>query len=190
MEQGNAKLVIPFETSRTAGAGAVAAYLMRRIAARAGAYAPGIQEHLFFQIGRRPIGASLDSLAGWMQAQGGTLTGLGYYILQRRMPAPTADVSAWVEAGEGFRAAVLSVDGRRLHKGGAGDQGAAVGLTVYDDTCGIAEDKRPEDVAPAGLVMFDPWPTFTPFVTPPPSLERAHLANKFAALLLYWSGHA
>lgn len=189
MEQGNAKLVIPVESSRSACSGAVAAYLMRRLAARAGAYAPGIQEHLFFQIGQRPIGANLDSVESWLRTHGGVLTDLGYYIVQRRLAAPTDALGTWVQEGRGYRAAVLSVDGRALYNGDTRSEGDAVGLTLHDATSGIADGALPAGVASESLVMVDPWPGVSRVGRPPQSLDRAHRAHKYAALLLYWSGY-
>lgn len=189
VEQGNAKLVIPVESSRSACSGAVTAYLMRRLAARAGAYAPGIQEHLFFQIGQRPIGANLDSLESWLRSHGGVLTDLGYYIMQRRIAAPTDALGEWVQDGKGYRAAVLSVDGRALYNGDTRSEGDAVGLTLHDATSGIADGALPGDVPSESLVMIDPWPGVSRVARPPRSLDLAHRAHKYAALLLYWSGY-
>ena len=117
MEQGNAKLVIPIESTRSSCAGTVAAFIMRRLASRAGAYAPGIQEHLFYQVSQRPLGISLESVEGWLRSKSGTLTDLGYYIYARRIAAPTPDLAEWIQDGKGYRAAILSVDGRRLYSG-------------------------------------------------------------------------
>jgi hypothetical protein len=189
VEQGNAKLVIPIESARSSCAGAVAAFLMRRLAARAGAYAPGIQEHLFFQVSQRPLGVSLDSVEGWMRSRGGTLTELGYYLLARRTAAPTADLADWIKEGKGYRAAVLSVDGRRLYNGVTKSEGDAVGLALYDATSGISDEDRPLDVTDTSLVMIDPFPGVPRFLMPPRTLDLAHGAHKYATLLLYWTGY-
>jgi hypothetical protein len=162
---------------------------MRRLAARAGAYAPGIQEHLFYQVSRQPLGVSLDSVEGWMRATGGTLSQLGYYVMARRTAAITADLSDWIHEGKGYRAAVLGVDGRRLYNGGTKSEGDAVGLTLYDATSGIAAEDQPEDVSDAALVMIDPFPGVPRFLAPPRTLDLAHGSQKYATLLLYWTGY-
>jgi hypothetical protein len=162
---------------------------MRRLAARAGAYAPGIQEHLFYQVSQRPLGASLESVEACLRARGSTFSDLGYYFLARRTAAPTEDLFDWVQEGKGYRAAILSVDGRRLYNGVTRSEGDAVGLTLYDATSGIAEDQRPLDVIDASLVMIDPWPGVPTFLMPPRSLDTAHGAQKYATLLLYWTGY-
>ena len=187
MQTEQAKLVIPVETSRSACAGAVTAYLMRRVAARAGSYAPGIQEHLFFQLARRPVGTNLESVVSWMRDQGGTLTGLGYYVLTRRLSAPTETLVSWIQGGNGYRAAVLAVDGRTLYRGDRRSEGDAVGLTLNDHTSGIADHAG---AALSGVVMIDPWPGVDTFVSPPATLDMAHRQQKYSALLLYWTGYA
>jgi hypothetical protein len=163
--------------------------LLRRLAARAGAYAPGIQEHLFYQVSQRPLGGSLESVEGWLRAKGGTLSDLGYYLLARRTAAPTADLSDWIHEGQGYRAAILGVDGRRLYNGVTKSEGDAVGLALYDATSGIADDDRPKDVADAALVMIDPFPGVPTFLAPPRSLDIAHGSQKYATLLLFWTGY-
>lgn len=160
---------------------------MRRVAARAGSYAPGIQEHLFFQLSQRPVGTNLESVVSWMRDQGGTLTGLGYYVLTRRLSAPTDQLMSWVQGGNGYRAAVLAVDGRILYRGDRRSEGDAVGLTVNDATSGIGNHAAD---ALNGVVMIDPWPGVDTFVNPPATLDMAHRQHKYGALLLYWTGHA
>ena len=44
------RFLVPVFHTSNACPGAVTAYLLRRIAYRAGAYAPGIQEHLFHEL--------------------------------------------------------------------------------------------------------------------------------------------
>lgn len=162
---------------------------MRRLAARAGAYAPGIQEHLFYQVSQRPLGVSLESVEGWMRSQGGTLSELGYYVLARREAAPTEELFEWIQDGKGYRAAILGVDGRRLYNGITKSEGDAVGLTLYDATSGIADEQRPEGVGDDALVMIDPFPGVPRFLAPPRSLDLAHGSKKYATLLLFWTGY-
>ncbi len=163
--------------------------MMRRLASRAGAYAPGIQEHLFWQVSQRPLGMSLESVEGWLRAESRTLSDLGYYIFARRIAAPTPDLSEWLQEGKGYRGAILAVDGRRLYKGASKSEGDAVGLIVYDPTSGIADDNLPAETKDAGVVMIDPWPGVPTFLAPPRTLDIAHGSQKYATLLLYWVGY-
>ncbi|MCG8420140.1 MAG: hypothetical protein MJE77_19595 [Proteobacteria bacterium] len=184
MEEAKGKLVIRLESSRSSSAGAAAAYLMRRLAARAGSYAPGIQEHLFYEIGQRFNGVGLEQVERWIQAHSDTLSTLGYYILARRVSVPTDAVKEWTARGNGYRAAILMTDGTTLHNDSSLSTSHAVGLTVNDSTSGVA-DAAPKN----GLLMVDPWPGLAKFSNPPATLDRAHRAHKYRALLLYWAGY-
>lgn len=185
MEEDKAKLVIRLESSADSAAGAVTAYLLRRLAARAGAYAPGIQENLFYEIAQNANGSTLDKAERWVHAHSGDLAMLGYNILPRRTAAPTADVIQWVEEGAGFRAAVLAVEGTRLYSNNSLSMAHAVALMWSDHTAGI-----PDPALGSGLVMVDAWPAIPKFRRPPGMLDKAHRAYKYATLLLYWAGYS
>jgi len=178
------KLVIRLESSELSPAGAAAAYLLRRIAARAGSYAPGIQEHLFYEMGQRSNGVSLDQVQTWVKAHSSDLSNLGYYILVRPLAAPTVGIKRWVAEGAGYRAAILATDGARLHQDKKLTGTHAVGLTVHDATSGIDDESLGN-----GLLMVDAWPGKTKFSSPPATLDVAHRAQKYRTLLMYWSGH-
>ena len=61
-------LVEVFHTP-SACAGAATAYLLRRIAYRAGAYAPGIQEHMFHELNTATEGGSIEKVHRWFNAR-------------------------------------------------------------------------------------------------------------------------
>ena len=181
-EQG--KLLIKLNSSRSSPAGAATAYLLRRLAARAGSYAPGIQEHLFYELGQRSNGNSLEAVEKWVRGHSASLAALGYYILVRPISAPTERITAWVEEGNGYRAAILSTDASKLHKNGSMVGFHAVGITVNDPTSGVQDSQLTN-----GLMMVDAWPGMTPFSSPPVTLDVAHRTNKYRALLFYWAGY-
>jgi hypothetical protein len=184
VDEDNATLVIRLESSSDSAAGAVAAYLLRRLAARAGAYAPGIQENLFYEIAQNANGSNLDKVERWIASNSGKLSVLGYQFLCRRVAAATEDVIGWIEEGKGYRAAILAVDGTRLYGNESTSSSHAVALLINDATAGIA-DKKVE----SGLLMADAWPGIARFTRPPRTLDRAHLAYKYGTLLLSWTGH-
>lgn len=185
MDQDKAKLVIRLESSADSAAGAVAAYLLRRLAARAGAYAPGIQENLFYEIAQNANGSTLDKVERWFESNSGKLSVLGYQFRCRRVAAPTEDVISWVEDGQGYRAAILAVDGTRLYSNKATSTSHAVALMINDATAGIADQN-----VDSGLLMVDAWPGIAKFTRPPKTLDRAHITYKYSTLLLNWTGHA
>lgn len=171
---------IVVESTRTACAGAAAAYLLRSMAARAGCYAPGIQEHIFRSLEIDRNGGSIEAVQGWFGSQGDELARQGYRIMTRRVAFRTPGICDWVAAGAGFRGAVLPVDGKRLRPevdfGGA----HAVALTM----------DRLEGASRDDLVMVDPWPGVTTHAAPPENLEGAHRLRNFASLVFYWSGYS
>ena len=66
------RFLVPVFHTPTACPGAVTAYLLRRIAYRAGAYAPGIQEHIFHELHTSSEGATIE------RVQRDTLRRYGY----------------------------------------------------------------------------------------------------------------
>lgn len=184
MAEEKGKLVIRLESSELSPAGAAAAFLLRRIAARAGSYAPGIQEHLFYEMGQRSNGVSLAQVESWIRKHSAALSNLGYYVLVRQLAAPTTGIKRWVTEGEGYRAAILATDGAKLHQDTSLTTTHAVGLTVNDATSGIADDNLGN-----GLLMIDAWPGKARFTSPPATLDVAHRSQQYRSLLMYWSGH-
>ena len=51
----DSRVAIPVFHTQSQCAGSAAAYLLRRIAYRAGAYAPGIQEYVFFELSNHAV---------------------------------------------------------------------------------------------------------------------------------------
>ncbi len=184
--EDQAKLVIRLDSSRRSAAGAATAYLLRRLAARAGAYAPGIHEFLFNEIAHS-YGTSLDRVEKWLHIQSEKFAALGYQIRSRRTAAPAGDVLAWVNEGNGFRASILIVDGTQLYSKSDPSVTHAVALIYNDPTSGIGDQNLER-----GLVMIDPWPGLDKFSAVPDGklLDAAHRVNKYDALLLFWTGHS
>lgn len=181
----DSRVSIPVVHTPSVCAGAAAAYLLRRIAYRAGAYAPGIQEYVFFDLANHAIaGGSIDAVQRWFGAKVGDLQELGYRLHARRVAEPTPTILDWVKEGRGFRGAVLPTTFRKLHPTELDDQ-------VQIHAVALAVDRvTPE--ADEQLVMVDPWPGAgnragdrTPIH---PALESAHRDYKFNAIIFYWAG--
>jgi hypothetical protein len=181
-------LVEVFHTP-SACAGAATAYLLRRIAYRAGAYAPGIQEHMFHELNTSNEGGSIEKVHRWFNTRMTSLHELGYRLLCRRVATPTSAILDWVRAGRGYRGAMLPTAYRKLHpvtettmRDSPGEMGHAVGITIDR-----LNPKSDED-----LVMIDPWPGVTipgaDRVKVSPALEAAHREKNFHALVYFWVG--
>lgn len=182
-------LVEVFHTP-SACAGAATAYLLRRIAYRAGAYAPGIQEHIFHELNTSREGGSIEKVQHWFNGRVTALHDLGYRLQCRRVATPTPAILDWVRAGRGYRGAMLPTSFQKLHPqpdaAGSGVPGNsvhhAVGITIDR-----LDTKSEED-----LVMIDPWPGVTGDGKDrgklSPALESAHRDKNFHALVYYWVG--
>jgi len=182
-------LVQVFHTP-SACAGAATAYLLRRIAYRAGAYAPGIQEHIFHELNTSREGGSIEKVQHWFTARVSSLHELGYRLQCRRVATPTPAILDWVRAGRGYRGAMLPTNYRKLHP--------VTETTVLDTpdenighAVGITID-RLNPKADEDLVMIDPWPGVTipgsDRVKVSGALEGAHRDKNFHALVYYWTG--
>jgi hypothetical protein len=181
------RFLVPVFHTPSACPGAVTAYVLRRIAYRAGAYAPGIQEHVFFELNSSREGGSIEKVQRWFTVQQGMLHQLGYRLQCRRVATPTPAILDWVRAGRGYRGAMLPTSYAKLHKpGAAGDIAAdnvshAVGITI----------DRLDSKADEDLVMIDPWPGVKGDPERgkvPPAIEGAHRDRNFHALVYYWAG--
>jgi hypothetical protein len=182
-------LVEVFHTP-VACAGAATAYLLRRIAYRAGAYAPGIQEHIFHELNTPRAGGSIDRVQNWFTGRVSSLHELGYRLQCRRVATPTPAILDWVRSGRGHRGALLPTSYRKLHpiRGSAGSDALddamphAVGVTI----------DRLDAKAEEDLVMIDPWPGVKgddhDRGKVSAQLEAAHAEYKFHALVYYWAG--
>src|SRR5262245_33057367 len=59
------RVVLPVFHTATASAGAASSYVLRRIAYRAGALAPGIQEFTFHELTTQMDGGTLERVQSW-----------------------------------------------------------------------------------------------------------------------------
>ena len=177
-----------FHTSN-ACCGAATAYLLRRIAYRAGAYAPGLQEQLFHELNTSRDGGTIEKVQRWFGGRVDALHELGYRLQCRRVATPTPAILDWVKQGKGYRGAMLPTDFKKLHPqpGAGGDagedvEGHAVGVTI----------DRLDAKADEELVMIDPWPGVAGGATDrgklSPALERAHKDKGLHALIYFWVG--
>ena len=184
------RFLVPVFHTPTACPGAAAAYLLRRIAYRAGAYAPGIQEHIFHELHTQRDGGSVERVQHWFAGRVSTLHQLGYRLQARRVATPTPAILDWVRSGRGYRGALLPTNYKKLHPipgsaGGAGPEDSivhAVGITI----------DRLDTAAEQDLVMIDPWPGVKGGArdrgTPSPAIEAAHRDRNFTSLVFYWVG--
>lgn len=181
------RVQIPIVHTQTSCAGAAAAYLLRRIAYRAGAYAPGIQEYVFFELSNYAVmGQSIDSVQRWFGSRLVDLQELGYRLNARRVAEPTPTILDWVKEGRGFRGALLPTSYKKLHPHATPDEiemPHAVAITMDR-----MEPVKPDDE----LIMVDPWPGLKNGARErsniPPALESAHRDFKFHAIIFYWAG--
>lgn len=185
-------LVPVFHTSQ-ACPGAVAAYMIRRIAYRAGAYAPGIQEAMFHELNTVGSGSTLDKVQRWHASRSGMLQHLGYRVQARRSAISTPHLLEWIAAGKGHRGALLSTSFKRLHPE-PGMAGEDAPMDVPSHAVGVTVD-RLDEKSEEGLVMVDPWPGVIgapPDRTKVPEerLETAHRDRYFHAIAFYWVGWA
>lgn len=179
---------VPVFHTPTACAGAATAYLLRRIAYRAGAYAPGIQEIIFHELNTSRDGGTLEKVQRWFTSRVSDLHGLGYRLQCRRVATPTPAILEWVRTGRGYRGAMMPTNYKTLHAPGSS------GKDVVDDAVahavGITMD-RVDARSDEDLVMIDPWPGTKgdrDRAKLPSNLEVAHRERNFNALVYYWVG--
>jgi hypothetical protein len=183
-------ILVPIFHTVNACCGAATAYLLRRIAYRAGAYAPGIQEHIFHELNTSREGGTIEKVQRWFSSRSSSLGALGYRLQCRRVAIPTAPLLDWVRQGKGYRGAMVPTNFKRLHPApGAGGQ------DVLDDTVyhavGLTIDKL-DAKSDDELLMIDPWPGVDGAAKDrdrvPPTLELAHKERGFHALMFFWTG--
>lgn len=167
------RLVLPVFKTRTTCCGSAAGYLLRRIAYRAGSYAPGIHDDIFRELDTLPNGASIDHVVHWFERRGPVLDELGYRLRCACVVMSPTALLAWIREGRGYRGAVMSL------RPGADVPTHAVGVTS-------------ERVAPTSedeLVMVDPWrgAARDRMGAPPPSAFSHHEHDE-ATLALHWVG--
>ena len=182
------RFLVPVFHTSTSCAGAATAYLLRRIAYRAGAYAPGIQEIVFHELNTQRDGGSIDKVQRWFTGRVSSLHEIGYRLQCRRVSTPTTAIVEWVKAGRGYRGAMLPTAYKKIHPqpGAAGEMPDdfiqhAVGITI--DRLEQGKDEE--------LVMIDPWPGVLgdkDRAKVSPNLEAAHKDRGYHALVFYWNG--
>lgn len=186
------QLLVPVFHTANACCGAATAYLLRRIAYRAGAYAPGIQEHIFHELNTSREGGSIEKVQRWFSARVTIMMELGYRLQYRRVAIPTPALLDWVRQGKGYRGAMLPTNFRRIHPGpnAGGDESLDNNLP---HAVGISMEKLGGPTKDDELVMIDPWPGVdqsgaTDRGKLSPALELAHKERNFHALVYYWVG--
>jgi len=184
------RFLIPVFHTATACSGAATAYLLRRIAYRAGAYAPGIQEAMFHELNTSREGGSLEKVQRWFATRVSSLHQLGYRLQCRRVTTPTQSILEWVSAGKGYRGAMLPTNFRKLHP-----QPGAAGKDILDDAVAHAVGFTIDRLDTKGdeeLVMIDPWPGVIGGAQDKakthPAIDSAHRDCSFHALLYFWTG--
>ncbi len=186
------RFLVPVFHTSTACAGAATAYILRRIAYRAGAYAPGIQEQIFHELNTAREGGGIEKVQRWFNSRVSMLHQLGYRLQSRRVSTPTQTLLDWVRAGRGHRGAMLPTSFKRLHP-----TPGASGRDNLDDSVahavGITMDRLEPTAADEDLVMIDPWPgvkgeASDRGVVPGDLLEQAHRDRGYQALVYFWVG--
>ncbi len=184
------RFLVPVFHTPTACPGAATAYILRRIAYHAGAYAPGIQEQIFHELNTSREGGSIEKVQRWFAERVSLLHQLGYRLQCRRVATPTTAILDWVRAGRGYRGAMLPTNYKKLHP----IPGSA-GKDVVDDmlahAVGITID-RLDASADEDLVMIDPWPGIHGDARDrgkvAGAIDAAHRDRNFHALVYYWVG--
>jgi hypothetical protein len=186
------QLLVPVFHTASACCGAATAYLLRRIAYRAGAYAPGIQEHIFHELNTSREGATIEKVQRWFSNRSSILMELGYRLQCRRAAIPTPAVLDWVRQGRGYRGAMLPTSFKRMHP-----RPTAAGRDVAEDSAFHAVGVSMEKLSATGddeLVMIDPWPGVDGDAPDrgklSAALEAAHRDRNYHALVYYWVGWA
>jgi hypothetical protein len=184
------RYLVPVFHTWNACCGAATAYLLRRIAYRAGAYAPGLQEQLFHELNTSRDGGTIETVQRWFTGRVSSLHELGYRLQCRRVATPTPAILEWVKQGKGYRGAMLPTSFKKLHpQPGAAGQDASEDMTAH--AVGVTID-RLETKGDEDLVMIDPWPGVEGGAKDrgklSPALESAHRDKNFHALVYFWVG--
>ena len=171
---------VQIETTRVTCAGAATAFLLRRLGALAGRYAPGIQDQVLRELTIERDGGDLFRVASWFANRAAELARLGNRIGARMVAIRTPTALDWVVGGSGHRGAVLVTSGEILHPGSGIQGGHAIALTCEPNS----RSGSPAD----GLVGFDPWPGMGRLSPLPVKLEEAHRSCLYRAFFLYSYG--
>lgn len=177
-----------FHTS-TACAGAASAYVLRKIAYRAGAYAPGIQGSVFDELNSPGNGGTLARVQQWFHLRTSFMQQMGYRLKCRFVGAPTPEVIEWVKYGRGYRGAMLPTMFSKLHPDDASQRQPNYQRWVIH-AVGLAID-RIDETGDEAVMMVDPWPGLGDargVSAIPSTLESAHRERSSHALLFAWTG--
>ncbi|MEO8699011.1 MAG: hypothetical protein ABI867_03175 [Kofleriaceae bacterium] len=180
--------LVPVFHTPSACAGAATAYILRRLAYRAGAYAPGIHEQIFHELNTSREGGSIEKVQMWFARSVSTLHQLGYRLQCRRVSTPTPAILDWVRAGRGYRGAMLPTAYKKLHV--PGSAGTDLSDEMVQHAVGITIDRLDAN-AEEDLVMIDPWPGVKGALDRgkiSAAIESAHRDRNFHALVYYWVG--
>ncbi|HUS63011.1 MAG TPA: hypothetical protein VMZ28_00665 [Kofleriaceae bacterium] len=173
-----APATIEMEVTRTACAGAAAAYLVRKLGKQSGTYNAPLVDRLLQDLNSNRQGEDLSMVAHWFAGRTSELARIGHRIGARLVAFRTATILDWVAAGAGHRGAVLMTSGELLHPGSGIEAPHAIAVTC-DQT------RRPGRDA---LMAMDPWPGMGKMSTLPATLEKAHKRCLNRAFLLYSYG--
>lgn len=171
----------------TACAGAVASYVLLRIAYRAGAFAPGIDDAIFHELHEVRAGYALADVERWFARRRPHLHDLGYRVELHRVSSPTAELLAWIAGGRGYRGAVVATSYTSLHPpaqaGDTGDVGKVIAHAI-----GVTSEAR-EPGADDELVMIDPWSrTGDARAAIAPALDLARMPHDHRGIAVHWVG--
>ena len=185
------RFLVPVFHTSNACCGAATAYLLRRIAYRAGAYAPGIQEHMFHELNTSREGGTIEKVQRWFAARVASLHELGYRLQCRRVATPTAAILEWVQGrASGYRGAMLPTSFKKLHPSPAPP--ARTSPTTPSRTRSASRSIASTPRRDEELVMIDPWPGVIGERQGSreglAALELAHRDANFHALVFYWVG--
>ena len=181
------RFVLPVFETPTACAGAVGSYVLRRIAYRAGAYAPGIDDTIFAELHTTCAGAGIDDVERWFAGRVQSLHDLGYRLHARRDTTSTRGLRSWLDAGRGYRGAIVATTYEALHPPGslARDAGDSIVHAI-----GLAIEGSEAD-GDGELVMIDPWARAGRTCDGiHPALDVARRGRDHQVLAIYWAGWA
>jgi hypothetical protein len=181
--------LVPIFHTPNACCGSATAYVLRRIAYRAGAYAPGIQDFLFHELNTPREGGSIEKVQRWFASRVSNLHELGYRLQYRRVATPTPAILDWVRSGRGYRGAMLPTNFQKIHPE-PDAAGKDVLETGVQHAVGITIE-RLDPKADEDLVMIDPFPGVkgaSERAKLHPMLESAHRDRNFHGLIYYWVG--
>ena len=174
----SAPATVELEVTRTACAGAAAAYLVRKLGKHAGTYEGGLVDRVLHELASQKQGEDVSLVARWFTQRTSELARLGHRVGARLVAFRTPSILDWVASGSGHRGAVLMTAGELLHPGSGIQTPHAIAVAVDSS-------KRP---GIDSLVAMDPWPGMGRMAPLPGTLERAHKRCLNRAILLYSYG--